>query len=63
MNYLPYAISTSDGHNEEWEYYKSEWDAKERFEYMKSWESDIHLFELNENGEYEVIDSWWDGDE
>jgi hypothetical protein len=30
---------------------------------MQGYESDIHLFKLNHNFEYEVIDSWWDGDE
>ena len=62
MSYLPYAISTSDGHDEEWTYYDSEWDAKERFEYMKSWESDIHLYKYSVEYGYEVIDSWWDGE-
>lgn len=59
----PFAISTSDGHDEDWTYYKSELEAHETFIYMQGYESDIHLYELNENGEYEVIDSWWDGEE
>jgi hypothetical protein len=61
--YLPYAISTSDGHDEDWTYYASELEAHETFIYMQGYESDIHLFKLNYNFEYEVIDSWWDGDE
>lgn len=60
--YKPYAISTSDGHDEDWTYYDSELEAHETFEYMKSYETDIHLYKLNDD-EYEVIDSWWIDDE
>jgi hypothetical protein len=56
----PYAISTSDGHDEDWTYYDSEREVYERFEYMKEYETDVHLFKLTLNNEYEVIDSWYD---
>lgn len=59
----PYAISTSDGHEEFWTYYDSEKEAKEAFEKMKEHESDIHLYVYNSDFEYEVIDSFWDEDE
>jgi len=62
MNYLPYGISTSDGHDEEWSYYETKEDAYQMFEIMQTYEDDIHLFELNDNNEYEVIDSYWDGE-
>lgn len=62
FNRPPYAISTSDGHDEDWTFYQSELEAHETFIYMQGYESDIHLFKLNHNFEYEVIDSWWDGD-
>lgn len=61
FNRPPYAISTSDGHDEEVTFYQSELEAREKFIYMQDYESDIHLFKLNENNEYEVIDSFWDG--
>jgi hypothetical protein len=62
--YKDYAISVSDGHDEDWEYYDSEKEVYERFEYMKEYEDDIHLYKLvkNEEWEYEVIDSFWDGE-
>ncbi len=59
-----YAISTSDGHDEDWSYYDSEEDARNEFERMKEYESDIHLYEYGHIGgdeyNYEVIDSFWD---
>ena len=58
-----YATTASDGHDEVWEYYDSEHQAILAFEYMQSYEDDIHLYELNADGEYEVIDSWWSGDD
>jgi hypothetical protein len=61
-NYLPYGISTSDGHGEEWEYFPTEAEAKKRFEALKHHESDIHLYEYNKDLGYEVIDSFWLGD-
>ena len=60
---LPYAISTSDGHDEDWTYYKSELEAHETFIYMQGYESDIHLYEYNYELGYEVIDSWCSDDE
>ena len=58
----PFAISTSDGHNEDWTYYKDERDARKAFVAMQTDESDIHLYKLTDENEYEVIDSFWDGD-
>jgi hypothetical protein len=58
----PYAISISDGHDEDWFYYQSEEEYKRAFELFKIDESDIHGYVLNENDEYEVIDSYWDGE-
>lgn len=57
--YKPYAISTSDGHDEFWTYYTSELEAHETFIYMQGYEDDIHLYKLNDDIEYEVIDSFW----
>lgn len=62
MKHTPYAISTSDGHNEDWTYYESELEAHETFIYMQGYEDDIHLYKLNSNDEYEVIDSFWVGE-
>lgn len=61
--YKKYAISTSDGHDEDWTYYDKEGKARLMFEKMKSYETDIHLFMFNENEEYEVIDSWYEDEE
>ena len=54
----PYMISTSDGHDIDYTYYDSERDAYETFEYMKSYESDVRLYELTPYNEYEVIKSY-----
>lgn len=62
MSYLPYAISTSDGHDESWEYFPTEQKATSRFEDLKHNETDIHLYEYNSEMGYEVIDSFWIGD-
>ena len=59
MDYLPYGISTSDGHDEEWEYFPTESEALKRFEALKHHENDIHLYEYNAELGYEVIDSFW----
>ena len=61
MNYLPYALSTSDGHDEDWEYFPTELEAKNRFETLKHYETDIHLYEYTKLG-YEVIDGFWLGE-
>lgn len=53
-----FAISTSDGHDEQWTYYISELEAHETFIYMQGYETDIHLYQLI-NNEYAVIDSFW----
>lgn len=58
-----YAISTSDGHNEEWEYINNKKLLYNRFKELKITESDIHLYKLNDNNEYEVIDSYWSEEE
>jgi len=58
-----YAISTSDGHDEDWTYYDSEKDAYDTFIYMQSWETDIHLYKFSVEFGYEVIDSWCDDDD
>jgi hypothetical protein len=57
-----YAISISDGHNEDWHYYKTESQYQYAFERFKETESDVHGYILNENREYEVIQSHWDGE-
>lgn len=57
--YPPYAISTSDGHDEDWTYYDGEKEAREAFIFMQEYEDDIHLCKLTSNNEYEVIDSYW----
>jgi hypothetical protein len=62
MSYLPYAISTSDGHDEDWEYFPNEQKATSRFEDLKHNETDIHLYEYKSGLGYEVIDSFWIGD-
>ena len=58
-----YAISTSDGHDEEWEYINNKKILYKRFKELKITESDIHLYKLNDNNEYEVIDSYWSEEE
>ena len=54
----PFAISTSDGHDEDWTYYSEECVAKDAFEKMKANENDIHLYKYHMDFGYEVIDSW-----
>lgn len=63
MESLKYAISISDGRSEDWYYYRLEEDYKRAFNEFKESESDIHGHILNDNDEYEVIDSYWDGEE
>jgi len=58
---LPYGISTSDGHDEDWEYFTTESEALKRFEALKHHENDIHLYEYTKLG-YEVIDGFWLGE-
>ena len=53
----PFAITTSDGHDEDWSYYKNKEDAEENFNKLKEIEDDIHLYEYNMALGYEVIDS------
>lgn len=62
LAYPPYALSTSDGHDEEWEYFDNELEAKDRFVKLQWSEDDIHLYEYNVEFGYEVIDSYWDGE-
>lgn len=55
----PFAIKTSDGHDDNWTYYDSELEAHDTFIYMQGYEDNIHLYQLNKDTkEYEVIDSW-----
>ena len=63
FNRPSYAISTSDGHDEDWTFYHSELEAHETFIYMQGYESDIHLYKFSSEFGYEVIDSWCNGDE
>ena len=60
MNYLPYALSTSDGHDEMWEYFTTHDEAFKRLEVLKHNETDIHVYEYTDLG-YEVIDGFWIG--
>ena len=60
--YGDFAISTSDGHDEDWTFYESELEAHETFIYMQGYEDDIHLYKYSKEYGYEVIDSFWDGD-
>jgi DNA-directed RNA polymerase subunit RPC12/RpoP len=62
FNRPPYAISTSDRHDEDWTFYQSELEAHETFIYMQGYESDIHLYKFSSEFGYEVIDSWCDGE-
>lgn len=55
-----YAISISDGHDEDWFYYETYDQYVKEFNEFKKSESDIHGYKLNSNDEYEVIDSYWD---
>ena len=53
-----YAISTSDGHDEDWYYYETEVQYKEALDLFIKTESDVHGYILNASNEYEVIDSY-----
>lgn len=57
---MKFAISTSDGHDEEWFYFETKEQYLKAFDEFKESESDIHGYELNSNDEYEVIDSYWE---
>jgi hypothetical protein len=56
---LKYAISVSDGHDDDWYYYKNKDDYRLSFEAFveHNKDIDIHGYVLNSNNEYEVIDS------
>ena len=58
-----YAISISDGHSEDWEYYNTKKETYNQFSILKKTEEDIHVFEYNNKFGYEVIDSYWIGEE
>ena len=64
-----YAISISDGHNEDWEYYNTKKETYNQFSILKKTEEDIHVYELTDkfcklgDFNYEVIDSYWIGEE
>jgi len=55
---FPFALSFSDGHEEDWEYFKTHIEAKQRFEECKLPQNDIHFYEYNMDFGYEVIDSY-----
>jgi len=55
-----YAISISDGHDEEWYFYDTKEEYLNKFEAFKKIESDVHGYILNSDNEYEVINSHWD---
>lgn len=56
----PFAITTSDGHDENWEYFDDKENCLAIFERMKGFYDDIHLYEYNmEQEQFEVIDSFW----
>ena len=59
--YGDYAISTSDGHDEDWTFCKTKDEADKLFEASKEC-GDVHYFEYNKEFGYEVIDSYWDGE-
>lgn len=54
-----YAISISDGHDEDWFFYDTKEKYENAFYVFKIGEEDMHGYVLNENNEYEVIDSYW----
>lgn len=61
----PFAISVSDGHNEDWYYFDNETDCLTEFEKLKEVEDDIHVYKLVINHgveEYEVFESYWIGE-
>ena len=62
MEYKEFAISVSDGHGEEWEYFDTEEEARKMFEQLKKMEDDIHLYKYDPKFGYEVIDSYWNGE-
>lgn len=53
----PYALSISDGHDEEWEYFADQQSAYFKFVQLQGNDEDVHLFELTDNNEYEVTNS------
>jgi hypothetical protein len=59
--YGPFAISTSDGHSEDWTFCKTKEEADKLFEESKV-TGDVHYYEYNKDFGYEVIDSFWDGE-
>jgi hypothetical protein len=59
--YGAYAVSTSDGHDEDWTYADTREEADRIFEESKEC-GDVHLYEYKEKYGYEVIDSFWDGE-
>jgi len=56
--YGDFALSTSDGHDEDWEFFETEAEALTRFESLKGYEDDIHLYKYSAEYGYEVIDSY-----
>ena len=59
--YGQYAISTSDGHDEDWTFCKTKDEADKLFEESKEC-GDVRYFEFSSEFGYEVIDSFWDGE-
>jgi hypothetical protein len=56
----PFAISISDGHEEDWQYFEDKESCLETFEKMKGFYDDIHVYEyIMEMEQYEVFLSFW----
>jgi len=53
----PFAISVSDGHEEEWSYFPNKEDGEVYFKTCVSNDEDVHFYEYNKEYGYEVIDS------
>jgi hypothetical protein len=60
--YGDYAISTTDGHDIEWTFYKTREECYTSFELLKKYEDDIHVYEYKKEYGYEVVDGYWDGE-
>jgi hypothetical protein len=60
-NFKQYAITISNGYDQDWEYFDTKEDADIAFEESKR-SGDVHYYEYNKELGYEVIDSFWVGD-
>jgi hypothetical protein len=54
-----YAITISDGHNEDWFYYNTKEEYDNAFKVFTDSEDDMHGYILNDDNEYEVIESYY----